>query len=198
MGAPTTTYRNTTCITVSAGRIVPAGGRQTEGVAYTWAVRSSTRRRRNTSKELVESAVARQRLEVGSLTSFYLVNLLCGFVRFRANGSAALDDEPLALRLAQALESGGIEQRAVFAVSATPRSLFRGSSPTASVKSRLISITTSAWVNTHTRLSADPRKQRSHPSSPSSRGEVLQRCRRPRRCERAQRADVEHGSAAVV
>jgi hypothetical protein len=63
-------------------------------------------------RELVESAVARQRLDVGSLTSFYLVNLLCGFVRFEGNGSAALDDEPLALRLAQALDSGGIEQRA--------------------------------------------------------------------------------------
>jgi hypothetical protein len=63
-------------------------------------------------KDLVESAVARQRLEVGSLTSYYLVNLLCGFVRLERNGAATLDDEPLALRLAQALESGGVEQRA--------------------------------------------------------------------------------------
>jgi hypothetical protein len=63
-------------------------------------------------RELVESAVARQRLEVGCLTSFYLVNLLCGFVRLEGNASAAFDDEPLALRLAQALESGGVEQRA--------------------------------------------------------------------------------------
>lgn len=61
-------------------------------------------------KELVESAVARQRLQIAELTSFYLVNLLCGFVRpERATG---LDDEPLALRLAQALGSGGLEQRA--------------------------------------------------------------------------------------
>lgn len=63
-------------------------------------------------KELVESAVARQKLEVGQLTSFYLVNLLCGFVRLEGGGYATLDDEPLALRLAQALESGGAEQRA--------------------------------------------------------------------------------------
>jgi hypothetical protein len=63
-------------------------------------------------RELVESAVMRQRVEVGPLTSFYLVNLLCGFIRFEGHGSAALDDEPLALRLAQALERGGAEQRA--------------------------------------------------------------------------------------
>jgi hypothetical protein len=62
-------------------------------------------------KELVETAVARQRLQVGELTSYYLVNLLCGFVRFEA-GAGDFDGEPLALRLAQALESGGLEQRA--------------------------------------------------------------------------------------
>jgi hypothetical protein len=66
-------------------------------------------------KELVESAIARQRLDVDPQTSFYLVNLLCGFLRLErgASGpSGALDDEPLALRLAQALETGGAEQRA--------------------------------------------------------------------------------------
>jgi hypothetical protein len=63
-------------------------------------------------KDLVEAAVARQRVDVGALTSFYLVNLLCGFVRLERTGSAPLDDEPLALQLAQALESGGAEQRA--------------------------------------------------------------------------------------
>lgn len=62
-------------------------------------------------KELVESAVARQRLRVAELTSFYLVNLLCGFVRCERSGTD-LDSEPLALRLAQALDSGGLEQRA--------------------------------------------------------------------------------------
>lgn len=63
-------------------------------------------------KELVEAAVARQRLDVGELTSFYLVNLLCGFVRLERGPGATLDDEPLAMRLAQALDSGGHEQRA--------------------------------------------------------------------------------------
>jgi hypothetical protein len=63
-------------------------------------------------KELVESAVARQRLEVDPQTSFYLVNLLCGFVRLERGAAGPLDDEPLALRLAQALEAGGVEQRA--------------------------------------------------------------------------------------
>jgi hypothetical protein len=62
-------------------------------------------------KELVESAVARQRLQVAELTSFYLVNLLCGFVRPERTATD-LDGEPLALRLAQALDSGGLDQRA--------------------------------------------------------------------------------------
>jgi hypothetical protein len=60
-------------------------------------------------KELVESAVVRQRLQIAELTSFYLVNLLCGFVRPER---ADLDSEPLALRLAQALDRGGLEHRA--------------------------------------------------------------------------------------
>ena len=32
-------------------------------------------------KELVESALARQHLQAGDLTAYYLVNLLCQFVR---------------------------------------------------------------------------------------------------------------------
>lgn len=63
-------------------------------------------------KELVESAVARQRLRIGEFTEYYLVNLLCGFVRVGDSAPAALDSEPLAVRLAQALDSGAIEQRA--------------------------------------------------------------------------------------
>jgi hypothetical protein len=61
-------------------------------------------------KELVESALARQHLQAGDLTSFYLVNLLCQYVR--PDATEAPHTEPLALRLARALESGGIEQRA--------------------------------------------------------------------------------------
>ena len=62
-------------------------------------------------KELVESALARQHLQVGNLTSYYLVNLLCRFVRLDAV-EFGRDAEPLAFRLAKALESGGLEQRA--------------------------------------------------------------------------------------
>lgn len=90
---------------------IPAGGGKTEGVAQMGGSLFEETPAEY-FKDLVESAVARQRLEVGSLTSYYLVNLLCGFVRLERNGAATLDDEPLALRLAQALESGGVEQRA--------------------------------------------------------------------------------------
>jgi hypothetical protein len=64
-------------------------------------------------KELVESALSRQHLRANELTSYYLVDLLCRFMRpdqripFSDDG-----DEPLALRLARALDSGGMEQRA--------------------------------------------------------------------------------------
>lgn len=58
-------------------------------------------------KELVDGALARQRIEVGELTSFYVVHLLASFLQ-----RPAVDDTPLALRLAQALETGGVRQRA--------------------------------------------------------------------------------------
>lgn len=62
---------------------------------------------------LIESALARQHLRTGELTSYYLVDLLCRFVR-PDRGISFNDDagEPLALRLARALDSGGMEQRA--------------------------------------------------------------------------------------
>lgn len=62
-------------------------------------------------RELVESALVRQHLQAGDLTSYYLVNLLCRFVRLDAR-EFGHDGEPLAFRLARALESGGLEQRA--------------------------------------------------------------------------------------
>jgi hypothetical protein len=64
-------------------------------------------------KGLIESALERQHLRATELTSYYLVDLLCRFMRpdrripFNDDSSA-----PLALRLARALESGGMEQRA--------------------------------------------------------------------------------------
>ena len=59
-------------------------------------------------KELVDSALARQHLRAADLTAYYLVNLLCQFVRVTPDDPAT----PLALRLARALDTAGSEQRA--------------------------------------------------------------------------------------
>ena len=62
-------------------------------------------------KELVESALARQHVQAGDLTEYYLVNLLCQYVRL--DPAADVDHgEPLAVRLARALQTAGSEQRA--------------------------------------------------------------------------------------
>jgi len=58
-------------------------------------------------KDLVDGALAHQRITAGELTSFYVVNLLAGFLRRPAEE----DDAPLAIRVARALESGGSQQR---------------------------------------------------------------------------------------
>ncbi len=60
-------------------------------------------------KELVESAMEHQHLAVRDLTSFYLVNLLTGFVYF--DRSTTPSDEPLGIRLARALQTDGSRQR---------------------------------------------------------------------------------------
>ena len=64
-------------------------------------------------KELVESALSRQQLHANELTSYYLVDLLCRFMR-PGDRIPFSDDhaEPLALRLGRALDCGGMEQRA--------------------------------------------------------------------------------------
>ena len=62
-------------------------------------------------RELVESALARQHLQAGDLTEYYLVNLLCQYIRLDARSGVSDQNEPLAFRLARALESGGLEQR---------------------------------------------------------------------------------------
>jgi hypothetical protein len=62
-------------------------------------------------KELVESALQRQRLQASELTSFYIVNLLTTFVH-RDNGLCGrADEEPLALQLARAMTSEGSVRR---------------------------------------------------------------------------------------
>jgi len=62
-------------------------------------------------KELVEGAIEHQGLNANELTAFYLVQLLASFVERPA---ADRDDstQPLAVRLAHALEAGGSRQRA--------------------------------------------------------------------------------------
>jgi hypothetical protein len=62
-------------------------------------------------KELVQDALLRQHIETGDLTEYYLVNLLCQYVRPDARGGDPESLEPLAVRLGRALESAGPEQR---------------------------------------------------------------------------------------
>jgi len=59
-------------------------------------------------KELVEGAFVRQRIPAGELTSFYVVNLLTGFLQRPVEE----DQGPLVLRLAEALDAAGMRQRA--------------------------------------------------------------------------------------
>lgn len=63
-------------------------------------------------KDLVASSLARQHIHAADLTEYYLVNLLCQYVRLDAAAAAREDGEPLAVRLARALQSAGSEQRA--------------------------------------------------------------------------------------
>lgn len=63
-------------------------------------------------KELLDSALARQRVTAGDLTAYYLVNLLCQFVRADACEGFGREAQPLAFRLARALDLAGAEQRA--------------------------------------------------------------------------------------
>jgi hypothetical protein len=61
-------------------------------------------------KEMVETSLARQHVQAGDLTEYYLVNLLCQYIRLdRADSDHG---EALAVRLARALDTGGSEQRA--------------------------------------------------------------------------------------
>lgn len=60
-------------------------------------------------RELVESALQHQHLAAGELTSFYLVNLLTGFVHL--DRATPEDEEPLGIRFAKALQEAGIRQR---------------------------------------------------------------------------------------
>jgi hypothetical protein len=61
-------------------------------------------------KELVDRALTHQGLATGELTAFYVVQLLASFLQRPVTGDIH-DDKPLALRLAEALDSGGMQQR---------------------------------------------------------------------------------------
>lgn len=61
-------------------------------------------------RELVESALQHQHLETHELTSFYVVNLLAGFVHVDGHASGG-DEEPLGVRFVKALQGGGVKQR---------------------------------------------------------------------------------------
>jgi hypothetical protein len=61
-------------------------------------------------KELVDKALTHQGLATQELTAFYVVQLLTRFLQRPVAGGGD-DQTPLALRLAQALESGGLRQR---------------------------------------------------------------------------------------
>ena len=62
-------------------------------------------------KELVDGAIEHQHVDATELTAFYVVQLLTGFMQQPAIDGVN-DDAPLAIRLARALESGGVRQRA--------------------------------------------------------------------------------------
>lgn len=59
-------------------------------------------------KELVEGALEHQGVVANELTAYYVVQMLTGFVERRDMDQP---DEPLGIRLARALDSGGIAQR---------------------------------------------------------------------------------------
>ena len=61
-------------------------------------------------RDLVESAMQHQHLAARETTSFYLVNLLAGFVHVDRS-SAVGDEVPLGVRFARALQEGGARQR---------------------------------------------------------------------------------------
>jgi hypothetical protein len=59
-------------------------------------------------KQLVEEALAHQRIAAQELTAFYVVQLLTGYLQQKEDEDAA---EPLALKLSRALDGGGVQQR---------------------------------------------------------------------------------------
>ena len=61
-------------------------------------------------RELVDSAMQHQRVAANELTSFYVVNLLTGFMHLDRSASAG-GEEPLGVRFVKALGAEGAKQR---------------------------------------------------------------------------------------
>ena len=62
-------------------------------------------------REAVGEAMSARQVRATDLTEYYLVNLLCQYVRLDGRGARRDADQPLAFQLGRALESGGHEQR---------------------------------------------------------------------------------------
>lgn len=62
-------------------------------------------------KAQVEGAMERQHLKTSAWTSYYIVQMLAGYVARGDSSPSALDDEPLGIRLARALQADGAAQR---------------------------------------------------------------------------------------
>ena len=62
-------------------------------------------------KELVETSLHRQRVSAADETEFYLVNLLCRYIRHDPSLQHNEGEQPLGVRLAMALDGAGLEQR---------------------------------------------------------------------------------------
>jgi hypothetical protein len=60
-------------------------------------------------RQLVESAMHHQHLDAHELTSFYVVNLLTGFMHL--DHSPGGDDQPLGVKLVKAMQAAGMAQR---------------------------------------------------------------------------------------
>ena len=61
-------------------------------------------------KELVDVAIEHQHLHATEDAAYYVVQMLAAFAE-RPGADAGADDRPMAIRLAQALDSGGTQQR---------------------------------------------------------------------------------------
>lgn len=61
-------------------------------------------------KALVDGAIEHQHLHATELSAYYVVQMLASFIE-RPAGDPTGDERPLAIRLAEALESGGVRQR---------------------------------------------------------------------------------------